>query len=233
MTTNFRVRMRREHDSDEWFTGREHARILTHISSVRRVCEPMTLHYVGILQYSYSNNYEHPSRSRIWLEILISFLKFSLHILEHERVYILLDDYAFETFRCFGLKGFTFTSGLYLDLSNRSTGVSFLSSLYSRRSWGFASRYLGKHDEALRTTPWTTFCLVQFNEGRHCNYQPPKLYLIKINNLVSYTVLTNCKKCHLKLSWFFLCHWLKVSSWIITKRDDIVSFTNLERNKTS
>ena len=147
MTTNFRVRMRREHDSDEWFTGREHARILTHISSVRRVCEPMTLHYVGILQYSYSNNYEHPSRSRIWLEILISFLKFSLHILEqseHERVYILLDDNAFETFRCFGLKGFTFTSGLYLDLSSRSTGVSFLSSLYSRRSWGFASRYLGK-----------------------------------------------------------------------------------------
>ena len=43
MTTNFRVRMRREHDSDEWFTGREHARILTHISSVRRVCEPMKL----------------------------------------------------------------------------------------------------------------------------------------------------------------------------------------------
>ena len=147
MTTNFRVRMRREHDSDEWFTGREHARILTHISSVRRVCEPMTLHYVGILQYSYSNNYEHPSRSRIWLEILISFLRFSLHILEqseHERVYILLDDNAFETFRCFGLKGFTFTSGLYLDLSSRSTGVSVLSSLYSRRSWGFASRYLGK-----------------------------------------------------------------------------------------
>ena len=86
MTTNFRVRMRREHDSDEWFTGREHARILTHISSVRRVCEPMTLHNVGILQYSNSNNYEHPSRSRIWLEMLISFLKFSLHILEHERV---------------------------------------------------------------------------------------------------------------------------------------------------
>ena len=51
MTTNFRVRMRREHDSDLWFTGREHARILTHISSVRRVCEPMTLHNVGILQY--------------------------------------------------------------------------------------------------------------------------------------------------------------------------------------
>ena len=48
--------------------------------------------------------------------------------------YILLDDYAFETFRCFGLKGFTFTSGLYIDLSTRSTGVSFLSSLYSRRS---------------------------------------------------------------------------------------------------
>ena len=144
MTTNFRVRMRREHDSDEWFTGRERARILTHISSVRRVYEPMTLHYVGILQYSYSNNYEHPSRSRIWLEILISFLKFSLHILEHERVYILLDDYAFETFRCFGLKGFTFTSGLYLDLSTRSTGVSFLFSLYSRHSWDFASRSLRK-----------------------------------------------------------------------------------------
>ena len=146
MTTNFRVRMRREHDSDEWFTGREHARILTHISSVRRVCEPMTLHNVGILQYSNSNNYEHPSRSRTWLEMLISFLKFSLHVLEHERVLYIIGwlHFAFETFRCFGLKGFTFTSGLYLDLSNRSTGVSFLCSLYSRRSWGFASRYLGK-----------------------------------------------------------------------------------------
>ena len=44
MTTNFRVRIRREHDSDERFTRREHARILTHILSVRRVCEPMTLH---------------------------------------------------------------------------------------------------------------------------------------------------------------------------------------------
>ena len=86
MTTNFRVRMRREHDSDERFTRREHARILTHILSVRRVCEPMTLDNVGILQYSNSNNYEHPSHSRIWLEMRISFLKFSLHILEHERV---------------------------------------------------------------------------------------------------------------------------------------------------
>ena len=86
MTTNFRVRMRREHDSDERFTRREHARILTHILSVRRVCEPMTLHNVGILQYSNSNYYEHPSHSRIWLEMRISFLKFSLHILEHERV---------------------------------------------------------------------------------------------------------------------------------------------------
>ena len=144
MTTNFRVRMRREHDSDERFTRREHARILTHISSVRRVCEPMTLHNVGILQYSNSNNYEHPSHSRIWLEMRISFLKFSSIFLNMNVCYILLDDYAFETFRCFGLKGFTFPSGLYLDLSTRSIGVSFLSSLYSRRSWDFASRSLGK-----------------------------------------------------------------------------------------
>ena len=67
--------MRREYDSDEWFTGREHARILTHISSVRRVCEPMTLHNVGILQYSNSNNYEHPwklheRREKISIDLL-------------------------------------------------------------------------------------------------------------------------------------------------------------------
>ena len=39
MTTNIRVRMRREYDSDEWFSRLEHARILTHISSVRCICE--------------------------------------------------------------------------------------------------------------------------------------------------------------------------------------------------
>ena len=50
--------------------------------------------------------------------MLISFLKFGSHILEHERVLcIILDVYAFGTFICFGLKGFTFTWGLYLDVS--------------------------------------------------------------------------------------------------------------------
>ena len=28
----------------------------------------------------------------------------------------------------------------------------------------------GTREEALRTSLWTTFCLTQFNEGRHCNY---------------------------------------------------------------
>ena len=64
----------------------EDARILTHISSVCHVCKSMTLRNVGILQYSNSNNYEHSLRSRIWVEMLILFLKFSLHILEHEHV---------------------------------------------------------------------------------------------------------------------------------------------------
>ena len=42
MTTNFRVRVRREYESDERFTRLERTRILTHISSVRRVCERTT-----------------------------------------------------------------------------------------------------------------------------------------------------------------------------------------------
>ena len=35
----------------------------------------------------------------------------------------------------------------------------------------------GTHEEALRTSSLTTFCLVQFSEGRHCNYQPTKLLI--------------------------------------------------------
>ena len=44
MTTNFRVRVRREHDSDERFTTREQSRILSHISSVRHVYERAPTH---------------------------------------------------------------------------------------------------------------------------------------------------------------------------------------------
>ena len=57
----------------------------------------------------------------------------------------------------------------------------------------------GTREEALRTSLWTTFCLAQFNEGRHCNYQPTKLYLIK-NILVIYTIFTilvSWKRCFL------------------------------------
>ena len=93
MTTNFRVRMRREHDSDERFTRREHARILTHISSVRRVCErapkAMTLQnlvFCSIQSRTTTNTLRVQEYTIASSNAYIWFLKFSLHILEHELV---------------------------------------------------------------------------------------------------------------------------------------------------
>ena len=114
MTTNFRVRIRREHDSDERCTRREHARILTHISSVRRVCERAPTHdfaELGILFVYTLRVQEYTIASN---NAYISFLKFSLHILEQGRVICLLNVYAFESFICFGLIGFPFHMGSIL-----------------------------------------------------------------------------------------------------------------------
>ena len=81
--------MRREYDSDERFTGLEHTRILTHISSVRHVCQRAPTHYfveLGILQYSYSNTLRVQEYTTASGNGCISFRNFSLHILEHESV---------------------------------------------------------------------------------------------------------------------------------------------------
>ena len=110
----------------------------------------------------------------------ISLLKFSLHILEHERVfYVLLNVYAFGSFLCFGLIGFPFHMRSIL----RSIYADYRSLLFdkppSQSLLGLCNAVLreGTHEEALRTSSWTTFCLVQFSEGRHCNYQPTKLLI--------------------------------------------------------
>ena len=96
-------------------------------------------------------------------------------------LYVLLNVYAFGTFICFGLIGFPFRMGSIL----RSIYVDYRTLLFdkptSQTSLGVRHARLGEgtRDEALRTSSWTTFCLVQFNEGRHCSYEPTKLYLIK------------------------------------------------------
>ena len=110
----------------------------------------------------------------------ISLLKFSLHILEHERVfYVLLNVYAFGSFLCFGLIRFPFHMRSIL----RSIYTDYRSLLFDKPPLQSflglcnALRREGTHEEALRTSSLTTFCLVQFSEGRHCNYQPTKLLI--------------------------------------------------------
>ena len=109
----------------------------------------------------------------------ISLLKFSLHILEHERVLCFLNVYAFGSFLCFGLIGFPFHMRSIL----RSIYADYRSLLFdkppSQSFLGLCNALFreGTHEEALRTSSWTTFCLVQFSEGRHCNYQPTKLLI--------------------------------------------------------
>ena len=135
------------------------------------------------------------SNAYIW------FLKFSLHILEHERVLCFIECLRFWVVWWFGLIGFPSHMGSIL----RSIYADYRSLLFdkppSQSFLGLRNALLreGTREEALRTSLWTTFCLAQFNEGRHCNYQPTKLYLIK-NILVIYTIFTilvSWKRCFL------------------------------------
>ena len=132
MTTNFRC-MRRKHNSDKQFSRCENmntnARVKCSLTLTNDFAERWSsaLFKVEQLQTLFESK-------NIWVEMLISFLKFSLHILNMNVFYVLLDVYSFGVFICFHLIGFTFTWGLYLDLSMGSTGVSFLSSLHRRRS---------------------------------------------------------------------------------------------------
>ena len=95
--------------------------------------------------------------------------------------YVLLNVYAFGSFICFGLIGFPFHMGSIL----RSIYADYRNLLFdkppSQSFLGLRNALLreGTREEALGTSLWTTFCLAQFSEGRHCNYQPTKLYLIK------------------------------------------------------
>ena len=109
--------------------------------------------------------------------------------------YVLLNVYAFGSFICFGLIGFPFHMGSIL----RSIYADYRSLLFdkppSQSFLGLRNALLreGTREEALRTSLWTTFCLAQFNEGRHCNYQPTKLYLIKKHFSHLYNIYNTCK----------------------------------------
>ena len=109
--------------------------------------------------------------------------------------YVLLNVYAFGSFICFGLIGFPFHMGSIL----RSIYADYSSLLFdkppSQSFLGLRNALLreGTREEALRTSLWTTFCLAQFNEGRHCNYQPTKLYLIKKHFSHLYNIYNTCK----------------------------------------
>ena len=112
--------------------------ILTHMSSVCCICtcaptNDFPEHWSSALFKLEQLQTLFVSKN-IWVEMLISFLKFSLHILNMDVLYVLLNVYSFGAFMCFRLIGVTFTWGRYLDLSMRSAGVSFLSSLHCRRS---------------------------------------------------------------------------------------------------
>ena len=93
--------------------------------------------------------------------------------------YVLLNVYAFGLFLCFGLIGFPF----YMRSILRSIYADYRSLLFdkppSQSFLGLCNALLreGTHEEALRTSLWTTFCLVQFSEGRHRNYQQTKLLI--------------------------------------------------------
>lgn len=112
--------------------------ILTHRSSVWCICKCAPTNDFAERWSSALFKLEHLQTlfvsKNIWVEMLISFLKFSLHILNMNVLYVLLNVYSFGAFMCFRLIGVTFTWGRYLDLSMRSTGVSFLFSLHCRRS---------------------------------------------------------------------------------------------------
>ena len=113
MTTNFRVRIRREHDSDERYTRREHARILTHISSVRAFANAHQRPWLCGTWYSAVFKVEQLRtlfvskniRSRVAMLIAGSWNSVCI-FLNTNVFYVLLNVYAFGSFICFGLIGF-------------------------------------------------------------------------------------------------------------------------------
>ena len=83
-------------------------------------------------------------------------------------LYVLLNVYAFGTFICLGLIRFPFHMGSIL----RSIYSDYRTLLFDKPPLhpflGVRHALLGEgtRNEALRTSSWTTFCLVQFNKGK-------------------------------------------------------------------
>lgn len=109
MTTNLRVRMRREYDSDERFTALEHARILTHTNPL--LCGTW---YSAVFILEHSSCPRIYDREWQWL-YLVPEIQFAYSWTRTCFMYY-LNVYAFGTFICFGLVGLPFLIGSVLYL---------------------------------------------------------------------------------------------------------------------
>ena len=138
-----------------------------------RVCEPThDFEELGILQYSKYKQLQilfvfKNIRSRVAMLLSCSWNSVCI-FLNTNMCYVLLNVYAFGSFLCFGLIGFPFHMRSIL----RSIHADYRSLLFDKRPsqsfLGLCNALLreGTHEEALRTSSWTTFCLVQLYEGR-------------------------------------------------------------------